>query len=217
MKEKFSFDTIKDFDKHIECSIPNYSHLFDLISSMSTYFIEKDTNVYDLGCSTGLLLKNLSTINKIDNVNFIGYEISDNLKPSQTVGFNWIKQDLTKQLSIDNTNLIFSIFTLQFLKISDRKQLIKKVYNSLNDKGAFIVAEKTYHTNGFIQDLFTFSYYDYKSEEFSNDEIMQKQKDLRSIMKPITERENIEIFNDAGFHVSKFFQSLQFNAWILIK
>ena len=215
--EKFSFDTISDFDKHIEVSVPNYRHIFDLVSSISTYFISENTNVYDLGCSTGLLLKNLSSINQVDNVNFIGYEISENMRPKHSLGFNWIKQDLTKNIELTNTNLVLSIFTLQFLDIQDRIDLLKKVYNGLNKKGAFIVAEKEYEQEGFIQDLFTFSYYDYKSESFSEQEIINKQKDLRSIMKPLTQKENTKMFIDVGFSVYQFFQSLQFKAYILIK
>lgn len=217
MKE-FSFNTIKDFDEHIEMSIPNYTHIYDLIKSISTFYIRKETNVYDLGCSTGLLIRNLSIENKISDVEFIGYEISENMRPEKPVyGYHWVKQDLTKDIRLTNTNLVFSIFTLQFLSIEDRVNLIKNVYNSLNKGGAFIVCEKIIMADGELQDIFTFSYYDYKEKSFSQDQILSKQKDLRCIMRPLTSKQNIKIFKQAGFNVNTFFQSLQFMGYILRK
>ena len=215
---KFSFNTIDDFDNHIEISVPNYSHIYDLLKSLSSYFIRENTNVYDLGCSTGLLLRNLSIENKLDNVEFIGYEIADNLKPKKPVyGYHWVKRDLTKGVQLINTNLVFSIFTLQFLTIDERINLVNSVYESLNIGGAFIVCEKIFLSNGFMQDLFTFSYFDYKQRSFSSEVILQKQNDLRSIMRPLSNKANIDIFKRAGFRVDTFFQSLQFMGYILLK
>ena len=75
--EKFSFDTINDFDNHIIKSIPNYDILFSSIKSISEYFFCENTNVYDLGCSTGKLLKSIN-----NNCNKIGYDIA-NLLPKE--------------------------------------------------------------------------------------------------------------------------------------
>lgn len=216
---KFSFDTIEDFDKHIELSVPNYTHLSELIRNISSYFIKSNTNVFDLGCSTGLLLKNLSLEISEQNVRYIGYEVSENMRPKTKAFFEWVKKDITDQnLDLSNSSLILSIFTLQFLDVSKRNNLLKKIHSSLNEGGALIVAEKTYLENGFLNDVFTFSYYDYKLKSFSESEILAKQKDLRYIMRPLTESENIEMFKNAGFKkIECFFSSLLFKAWVLIK
>ena len=41
------------FDEHIEKSIRGYSQLMDDVISLSRYFIEDETKVVDIGCSTG--------------------------------------------------------------------------------------------------------------------------------------------------------------------
>lgn len=46
---KFDFNTIENFDDHIEKSIPNYNILIDFIKSISQYFYVENTNIYDLG------------------------------------------------------------------------------------------------------------------------------------------------------------------------
>ena len=43
------------FDEHIEHSIRGYSHLLNDVVQYSRYFVEDDTNVVDIGCSTGKL------------------------------------------------------------------------------------------------------------------------------------------------------------------
>jgi len=212
----FSFETIKNFDNHIELSIPNYEHLIKLIKNISTYFIKDNTYVYDLGCSTGNFLKHLSSLH--NNVKFVGIDNSENLIP---------KENIKDKLSFECKNLIgydfqklsfaTSIFTLQFLSIEDRKNLLKKIYDAMIQEGALIVAEKIYMDEGFYQDIFTFSYYDFKSESFSREDILSKQTDLRSIMKPLSKRENEEIFLEIGFKYVDFFRSLNFVAWILNK
>lgn len=216
---KFSFDTIEDFDKHIELSVPNYSHLSELVRNISSYFIKSETNVYDIGCSTGLLLKNLSIEIPEQNVRYVGYDISENMRPKVKSYFDWIKKDITdSNLDLSNSSLILSIFTIQFLPINKRLPLLKKIYESLNDGGAFIISEKIYLDDSFLNDVFTFSHYDYKLKSFSENEILSKQKDLRYIMRPLSESENIDFFKKAGFKkIECFFSSLLFKAWILVK
>jgi tRNA (cmo5U34)-methyltransferase len=216
---KFSFDTIEDFDKHIEISVPNYTHLSELIRNVSSYFIKPNTNVFDIGCSTGLLLKYLSTEIQQENVRYIGYDISENMRPQVKSFFEWIKKDITDDnLDLSNSSLILSIFTLQFIPIKKRPFLLKKIYKSLNKGGAFIISEKVYLENSFINDIFTFSYYDYKLKSFTENEILSKQRDLRYIMMPLIESENIEMFKKAGFKkIECLFSSLLFKSWILIK
>ena len=47
------------FDEHIEKSIRGYSQLIDDVISLSRYFIEDETNVIDIGCSTGKMTKDI--------------------------------------------------------------------------------------------------------------------------------------------------------------
>ena len=52
------------FDEHIEKSIRGYSNLLEDVISMSRYFVENDTNIVDIGCSTGKLTKAMIEHNK---------------------------------------------------------------------------------------------------------------------------------------------------------
>ena len=221
LNKNFSFDTIESFDNHISQSIPNYLLIHEIIAGLTEYFIDNDTNVYDLGCSKGTLLNRIAEKTNKSDVNYIGIDISNNLLPKTTTKNNirFINKDLmSNNLKLSNSSLMFSIFTLQFLPKKNRELMLKRIYNGLNKGGALIITEKIYSRKSIIQDLFTSLYYEFKSKSFTSNEIMSKEKDLRSMMNLMTKKENEEMFRNAGFKTyDTFFQYYNFIGWILIK
>lgn len=215
--EGFSFDTIKDFDRHIDLSIPNYTNLQKAILNIATHYVSDGDTIYDLGCSTGLLLTRIKE-GKAKNLTLIGVDQSQNLLGNaSTSDIDFYQTDITSEdFVIEKASLVLSIFTLQFLPIHKRADLIAKVYEALPKGGAFIVAEKCYINDGYLQDLFTFSYYDLKLEHFTAKEILDKQFSLRRLMRPLSEHENRELFSRFE-RVHSFWQFLQFKAWLCIK
>jgi|TARA_R110002074_G_scaffold302389_1_gene473631 tRNA (cmo5U34)-methyltransferase len=229
----FTFAHRKEgFDEHIEHSIRGYSNLLEDIVGLSRYFVEDDTNVIDVGCSTGKLTKAIidynMTFNNGDKLapgKYIGIEIADgfveNLKKR--------KKDLTshdvefiiddvRNYKFNNCSLVTSVFTLQFMSKRDRLSIIKKIYKGLNDGGAFIFAEKTICQNALVQDMITFNYYDYKRKSFDTDDIMDKERTLRHMMKPNTWQEIIDMIQSAGFSDAQpFWRNHAFVGAIAIK
>ena len=67
------------FDEHIEHSIRGYSHLLNDVVQYSRYFVEDDTNVVDIGCSTGKLTISILEENQDHcyNANYVGVEIAE--------------------------------------------------------------------------------------------------------------------------------------------
>ncbi len=175
------------------------------------YFIDKDTTIYDLGCSTGKLLRAIP----FDNLK-IGYDNSKLLPKTEEIEFKSV--DLNKAFKIENASIAYSIFTMQFLNITSREYFCSTVYNGLNAGGAFILCEKIYQENGKIQEVLSFSHYDYKSKHFKAEEIIQKERDLRYIMKPSTLNENIKLLESVGFStITVFWQSFNFVGILAIK
>ena len=207
--QKFDFNTIQDFDEHILKSITNYDVLVSSIKSISEYFFVDGQSIYDLGCSTGKLLKSIN-----GNYNKIGYDIAS-LLPNED-GF--YPQDLNGDFVLKDACVVYSIFTMQFLNPSNRLQYLKHIYNGLNKGGALIICEKVYQENGKIQEIISFSHYDYKLNHFTSDEIIKKERDLRFIMKPCHNQELTQILKESGFDmVSDFWQMFNFKGIIAIK
>lgn len=212
----------EEFMRHIQTSIPNYRGLRELVPLVASNFLVENTNIYDIGCSAGDLLKELEREYKKvhKNLSYIGYDKAGNLLPKSNKNVSFFERDVTEDsLTMFNTSLVFSLFTLQFIPLSKRVKLVQKIYDSLDKRGAFIVCEKIYAKNGITEDIFTFSNYDIKCENgFDAVEVLGKQQNLRSIMFPLSQAENEQMFKKAGFKVVEvFFKSLNFIGWILIK
>lgn len=206
--KQFDFNKIENFDKHINLSIPNYDFLKEHVRFLIEALTEKDTNVLDLGCSTGSLLFG---VDKQKNNKYIGYDISDLIPDYNDEENNLFfkKEDLLEADLPDNCSVISSIFTLQFLPRHKRKNVVKKVYDSLNDGGYFIICEKTHSEDPCLESITNSIYYKYKSKNFSSEEILEKQQALTSVMKLKTVKEIFEELNEFS-HVEIFWKSYGF-------
>ena len=215
------------FDEHIEKSIRGYSNLLEDVISLSRYFVEDNTSIVDIGCPTGKLTKAMIEYNEdhCSDGNYIGIEIAegffkdlenraDELKKHQV---DFILDDI-RNYDFENWSLVTSIFTLQFMPKKDRLNVMKNIYQGHNDGGAFIFAEKTICHNALVQDMITFNYYDYKRKSFDTEDIMDKERTLRHMMKPNTWEEIEMNLAKAGFSdVQPFWRNHAFVGALAIK
>ena len=212
---EFSFKNIEHFDNHISSSIRGFDLLDGMICNISSFFAKNKSNVIDLGCTSGRLINKLAEL--YPQSNCFGVDIIDNNFIAGKAEL--IKADITESgFALQKSNLVLSVFTMQFLEVNDRKILFEKIYNSLEKNGAFILCEKEIAKDGMVQEIFTFSNYDYKKNQFSSDEILKKENDLRKLMNPLSDGGNYELLNCVGFRtVTLFFQSLNFKGYLCIK
>ena len=216
------------FDEHIEKSIRGYSQLMEDVISLSRYFVEDGTNVIDIGCSTGKMTKALIDYN-LDHskeARYVGLEIAEGFQKDLKKRLEELKyyidveflNDDARYYNYKNCSLVTSIFTLQFMPKKDRKEVISNIYRGLHDGGAFIFSEKTICENALVQDMITFNYYDYKRKTFTTEDIMDKERTLRHMMKPNTWEEISDMLCDAGFsNIQPFWRNHAFVGAIAIK
>lgn len=225
MTQKFTFaQRVEGFDNHIEHSIRGYTDLWNDILYYSEYFVEDYSNIVDIGCSTGKLLREMINQNTFaENANYFGVELESDF-------YNFFDDDETKfsnlkyhrgdilDFNFQNCSFITSIFTLQFVLEKHRRPILQQIYNGLNYGGAFIVAEKTISEYSKIQDIRTFTHYDYKRNYFTTDDILNKEKELRHMLKSNTRSELTSMLSCAGFNkIDSFWQNHSFVAFIAIK
>jgi tRNA (cmo5U34)-methyltransferase len=205
-KIEFSFKSIApEFDKHISSSIRGYQDLRSDCVSLSQYFIQKNSKVIDIGCSSGQFLEKVRCYNnkRLSSVKYIGLDYEAGFKEQwnsrKDRNLSFKKADIRTYDGYENLSLVFSLFTLQFLPEKDRLPLVKKIYDGLNEGGAFILSEKLHAKNAKIQEMLTFLYYDFKKSSFSEKEILDKEKDIRDQMKLWSEYKIFEMLRAAGF------------------
>jgi tRNA (cmo5U34)-methyltransferase len=229
MNKKFTFaHEIGGFDDHIRKSIRGYEHLLDDVVNLSQYFVDAQTNVIDIGCSTGNLLGSIILKNQV-NATYVGIEIEEAFQKDLTERRNKIiheqpgcdmqtVNDDVRNYQFANCSLVTSLFTLQFMPTKDRYSVIKNIYDGLNKGGAFIFSEKIMCSDPRFQEMFTFNFYDYKSNKFSADEILDKERKLRNMLKPNEWHEINQMLQRAGFtKIQQFWMNHVFVGAIAIK
>ena len=213
------------FDNHIDASIRGYSMLHDDIVSMSRYFAEDDTNIVDIGCSTGKTLAAMYDQNKdsAPKAKYLGIDyasgfVSDMEQRMVDYPSLDLKHSDVRDFEFSNCNMVTSIFTLQFMPRKDRQDVLNRIYDGLNPGGAFVFAEKTYSCSSKVQDMLTFMFYDFKRKSFDTEYIMKKEQSLSSMLKPNTWSELNSMLEEAGFDsVQTFWQNHLFVGAIAIK
>lgn len=231
MTYDFSFALSPEgFDNHINDSIRGYSNLLEDTVSFSRYFVEDHTKVVDVGCSTGKLAKMIIGNNpNRQYAQYVGVELAgsfyDDLEDRYTeirkdypgALLEWVRGNVTNY-EFKNCSLVTSLFTLQFMPKTTRQDTINKIYKGINAGGAFIFAEKLMCENAFFQELLTFNHYDYKRKTFSAEQIMDKEQQLRDMLKPNTWWELNSMIMSAGFKDCQiFWRNHQFVGVIAIK
>lgn len=133
----FSFREVSgEFDNHIEKSIRGYNNLIDDVINISPYFIESDTNVVDIGSSTGKMIKAICEITRpmFSNVQFNAVEIEKEFNQYYTelVDNLHYHNKPIQEVSFENCSLVYSIFTLQFLPRKTQREVVENIYKWLN-------------------------------------------------------------------------------------
>lgn len=221
---KFSGKTVANFDVHIKKSIPLYEWSHEISLKFSDFFLHEKTNIYDLGCSTGIFLKLLSSRSNTQKHTFYGLdEIKDMCEVAKK---NNIKNKRVKILNkkIENfnfreTSFITSFYTMQFINPSRRQNIIDKIYKSLNWGGAFIIFEKVRAPDARFQDMITQIYNEYKLDRgFSHQEIMNKTMSLKGVMEPHSSLANFQMLRRSGFRdIITILKFLNFEGFLAIK
>ena len=199
---RFNDEVVKVFDEHVKKSVPLYQLFHKDILDMSVYFVQNNTNVIDIGTSTGVLLKGLYDINKSRNAKYIGIDIEESMINECNNRYEDMEFKVCDALDYDysNSSVITAMLSFQFIPKKERVKILSKIYNGLNEDGAFFMVEKIKNNIPDIHDIYNDIYYDFKRENIKDEEILDKNISLRGIMKPLTLEENISNLKEVGFN-----------------
>ena len=112
----------------------------------------------------------------------------------------FLQQDIADINEFSNVDLILSLYTLQFLPLWKRKQVLQRIYKGLVEGGAFILVEKIRAENSMFEDIWTDLYWDFKQDSGLNEQqVIKKSQSLRGVLMPLTLSENLRLLSDTGF------------------
>ena len=209
----FTFDeqVATVFDDMINRSVPGYSAIIDMVGQLAHRYCKNGSIIYDLGCSLGA-----SSLSITRHIEHNDYEII--AIDSSEAMVTRLKADLqnqkgaTKQIKvkledireseIKSASMVILNFTLQFINVKDRDQLIKKISAGMRPGGLLIISEKVSFTNMEMNSLFIDLYHKFKEKQgYSELEISQKRDALENVLIPESLEKHYERLLAADFEL----------------
>ncbi|MCL4144232.1 UNVERIFIED_CONTAM: hypothetical protein GTU68_066940 [Idotea baltica] len=193
----------------ISRSVPLYQEVGHTSVALAAKFAQANSNIYDLGCSTGTTLIALSEVIQDTSVKLVGLDSSEAMISEFR---NRLVSDSHKDIRIScediltnqyiDASVIIGNYTLQFLPVSTRASLSKKIADSLKPGGLFILSEKIKHPHDKLHRILTELHHDFKrANGYSDLEIAQKRDSIENVLVPITIEENIQMLKESGFDI----------------
>jgi len=224
--KKFEFDeaVASVFDDMLSRSVPFYNEVRGLIISLILAEQKEGLKVLDLGSSTAKFLLDLHSKKSVP-MRLKGLDNSQAMldraeQKCQAFGAE-IELELADMLEYNYSEeeIVVANYTLQFIRPMQRLELVKKLYDGLNDEGSFIFSEKVVFEDKVLDKQMIDIYYAYKKEQgYSEYEIAQKREALENVLIPFTIKENIQMCKDAGFtKIETIFQWANFVTFIAKK
>jgi len=208
----FSKEVSDVFDNMITRSVPFYWQMQQLITLFAQKYVQPNTAVLDLGCSTGDTLSKIAAAVNDDRVDYVGIDKSPDMLQKAQERFSdatYIEADVAALPELPQASLVNLFLTLQFVPVSAREDVLRRVYDTTIEGGACILVEKVSMDNQvFFDELYDEAK---RASGYSETEIYQKKEALKTVLVPVSVEQNIAMMRAAGFkEVRVFFQWLQF-------
>ena len=220
----FGGDVSETFDDHVSKSVPLYFQGHELIAQLSDFYLHDGSICYDLGCSTGTLLKKIIDRNSCKKVTYKGIDSEKgmiNKAKQKCKNINDVSFSCTNMLDteFESSDLIISYYTMQFIHPKNRQIFFNRIYESLNWGGAFVLFEKVRGPDARFQDLMTSMYMEYKLDQgYSPQEIVAKRRSLKGVLEPFSTQGNLDLLKRSGFSdIMSIMKYICFEGFVAIK
>lgn len=213
------------FVDHIRHSVPLYVEGHDLVCQLSDYFVTNNSTVYEIGVSTGELLKKVALRNRHrTGAKFIGMDVEEAMTckarhhTADVPNIEIVDED-ARTFDFEKSDFILSYYTIQFIPPRDRQELFNKLFDALHWGGALIMFEKVRAPDARFQDIAVSLYNEFKlANGFDCEEIITKTRSLKGVLEPFSTQGNLDLFARAGFKdVTTIAKYVCFEGFLAIK
>ena len=222
---EFNHKVANVFDDMIERSVPCYKQMNAMIGLYSKIYPKNNSNIYDLGCSTGNATLSVISNLKINSFKIFSVDSSaEMIKKSRqknkafSSNIEFIQADIN-ELQIKKASLVILSLTLQFIPIKKRLKLIRKIYDSLLPGGAFILNEKIVDKRKTINKQLIEIHESFKRENgYSETEIARKRQAIEKVLLPESIEQHLKRLRDVGFKAPLVqMQCINFASFLAVK
>ncbi|MBV1915686.1 MAG: carboxy-S-adenosyl-L-methionine synthase CmoA [Pseudomonadales bacterium] len=227
--EGFTFDeeVVSVFPDMIGRSVPGYNTSIEMLPILADRYLQKDSNIYDLGCSLGASTLPIMPWARQRNCNIIAVDNSTAMlekcrqvisQHSDHSSVELVCNDLLN-VDFDRSSMTIMNYTLQFVPIEQRLRLLTDIQNATLSGGVVVLSEKiTFHEPQINTDMIELHQAFKGSNGYSALEISQKRAALENVLIPEHYSVHQERLYHAGFsRVQVICQTLNFCTMLAIK
>lgn len=215
------------FPDMINRSVPGYGTIISMIKVLASQCVTPGSNCYDLGCSLGAAALAIwqgvgqtdCRIVAVDNSPAMlhraqGYLASLDEPPA----IDLICADVM-DVGIVSASMVVLNFTLQFIPLERRIQLLQSIHRGLRPGGFLVLSEKIEMPSVWSQEIFTELYHGFKmAQGYSELEISQKRAALDKVLLPETLEAHKQRLREVGFGTLEIcFQCFNFVSILAVK
>ncbi len=226
---KFTFDErVADvFPDMIARSVPGYAATVAMIGVLAGRYTQPASRCYDLGSSLGATTLAMRHYITQPGVEIIAVDNSEAMvERSKKIierDHSGIRVDVRLQdileTKIERASVVALNFTLQFIPVEKRAQLLQKIFAGMMQGGALILSEKIVFPDDALQQRQTDWHHTFKKANgYSDLEVAAKRSALENVLVPETMQAHKDRLIQAGFKtVDVWFQCFNFVSLIAIK
>lgn len=224
---RFDEEVVNVFPDMIKRSVPGYETIIAMTGTLAGKYARDGSNCYDLGSSLGASTLAMARNTADRNVKIIAVDNSTAmigrcramLEQMDVGGDIELICDDILNITPVNASLAVLNFTLQFIPVDRRRELIDTIYRGLRPGGVLVLSEKICFADPHLNQLMIDLHHSFKrANGYSDLEISQKRDALENVLVPETLAEHRERLHRAGFSsVDVWFQCFNFASLIAIK
>jgi tRNA (cmo5U34)-methyltransferase len=202
-------DAVADvFPDMLRRSIPGYDASLEAIGTLSRRYVKPQTRCYDLGCSLGAATLAMRRNISAGNCEIVAIDLAPAMvercreaidADTSNVPVSVEAADV-RSVDISNASMVVLNYTLQFLPVDDRVELIRKIYAGLNEGGVLVLSEKVADDDPTVESLLVDLHHEFKrANDYTDLEIARKRTALDNVLIPETTTVHLDRLAAAGF------------------
>ncbi|MDR2213504.1 MAG: carboxy-S-adenosyl-L-methionine synthase CmoA [Pseudomonadales bacterium] len=215
------------FTDMIERSVPGYGSIINMISAFAQRYAQRGSRCYDLGCSLGAATLALRHGIIEPEVEIIAIDSSQAMiercaallrEDTGQVPVHLRRADILDE-PIENASLVVLNFTLQFVPLARRQELIERIAQGLRPGGMLVLSEKIHFEDAQLNALFIDLHHRFKEQNgYSKTEISKKRAAIENVLVPETLHAHQARILNAGFaSCAVWFQCFNFASLVAVK
>jgi tRNA (cmo5U34)-methyltransferase len=178
-------DVATGFDNHVREQLPWYDLATAAITHIARHYIPKGGLVYDIGCATGNIGRNLEATLKARDARLVGIDPSDAMRKIYNAPGIFVCAN-AESYDYEPFDLGISFLTLMFVEPSKRRDFVINLLDKCRPGGAIIIFDKLEAAEGYLGTVMNRLTLAGKYEMgVDAKEIIEKELSLAGVQRPI--------------------------------